>query len=247
MAMVLAALDNSLATNPVLVAARALARVLGVRVEAIHVIGDGQAPENDAQAAGVPLTMTSGPVVERLVEACEDNVAAMVIGARGTIESGRTFGSTALAVVTSLSKPVVVGPPGAVVAPRLRSALVPLEETTSPLLTPRSTIELAPGDQVDVIVLYVGGGHYDEEWTQEVLARYSPWGIGEVRVERRAGSREEIVPMVAEEVSPDLVVLGWAQQLSDDRGPVVRAVLERSKLPVMLIPVSVLGGDDDRP
>jgi hypothetical protein len=53
--------------------------------------------------------------------------------------------------------------------------------------------------------------------------------------------------MVAEEVSPDLVVLGWAQQLSDDRGPVVRAVLERSKLPVMLIPVSVLGGDDDRP
>jgi nucleotide-binding universal stress UspA family protein len=247
MATVLAALDNSLATNPVLVAARALARVLGVRVEAVHVVEDGQAPERAAQAAGVPLRMTSGPIVERLVEACEDDVAAMVIGARGTLESSRTFGSTALAVVTSLSKPVVVVPPGAEVAPRLRSALVPLEETTSPLLTPRSTIELAPGDHVDVIVLYLGGGHYDEGWTREVLARYCPWGIGEVRVERRAGSREEIVPMVAEEVSPDLVVLGWAQQLSDDRGPVVRAVLERSKLPVMLIPVSVLGGDDDRP
>jgi nucleotide-binding universal stress UspA family protein len=248
MAMVLAALDNSLATNPVLVAARALARVLGVRVEAIHVLGDSQAPENDAQAAGVPLHLTSGSVVERLVEACgDDEVAAMVIGARGRIESSRTFGSTALAVVTSLSKPVVVVPPGAEVAPRLRSALVPLEETTSPLLTPRSTIELAPGDHVDVTVLYVGGGHYDEEWTREVLARYIPWGIREVRVERRAGGREQIVPVVAEELGPDLVVLGWAQQLSDDRGPVVRAVLERSKLPVMLIPVSVRGGDDDRP
>jgi nucleotide-binding universal stress UspA family protein len=247
MATVLAALDNSLATNPVLVAARALARVLGARVSAIHVVGEGKSPESAAQAAGVPLHVTSGPVVERLVEACDDDVAALVIGARGTIDSDRTFGSTALAVVTSLSKPVVVVPPGAEVAPRVRSALVPLEETTSPLLTPRSTIELAPGDQLDVVVLYVGGGHYDEEWTREMLARYSPWGIGEVRVERRAGSREEIVPMAAEEFGPDLVVLGWAQQLSDDRGPVVRAVLERSKLPVMLIPVSVRGGDDDRP
>jgi nucleotide-binding universal stress UspA family protein len=246
MATVLAALDNSLATNPVLVAARALARVLGARVSAIHVVGEEEAPENAAQAAGVPLHLVSGPVVDQLVEAGEaDDVAAMVIGARGTIESGRTFGSTALAVVTSLGTPVVVVPPGAEVAPRLRSALVPLEETTSPLLTPRSTIELAPGDQVDVIALYVGGGHYDEGWTHEVLARYCPWGIREVRVERRAGSREEIVPMIAEESKPDLVVLGWAQQLSDDRGPVVRAVLERSKLPVMLIPVSVRGGDDD--
>ena len=248
MAKVLAALDNSLATNPVLVTARALARVLGDRVAAVHVLGEGEAPESAAQAAGVPLQLISGPVVERLFEAGEaDDVAAMVIGARGTIESGRTFGSTALAVVTSLSKPVVVVPPGANVAPRLRSALVPLEETTTPLLTPRSTIELAPGDRVDVIVLYVGGGHYDEEWTREVLTQYCPWGLREVRVERRTGSREDVVPMVAEESHPDLVVLGWAQQLSDDRGPVVRAVLERSKLPVMLIPVSVRGGDDDRP
>jgi nucleotide-binding universal stress UspA family protein len=247
MPKVLAALDTSLATNPVLVAARALARVLGVRVEAIHVLGEGEAPETAARAAGVPLQLTSGLVVERLIKAGEaDDVAAMVIGARGTIESGRTLGSTALAVVTSLSQPVVVVPPGAQVAPRLRSALVPLEETTSARLAPRSTIELAPGDRVDVIVLSVGGGHYDGEWTREVLARYCPWGIGEVRVERRAGGREEVVPMVAGEAKPDLVVLGWAQQLSDDRGPVVRAVLERSKLPVMLIPVSVRGGDDDR-
>jgi 4-hydroxy-tetrahydrodipicolinate synthase len=49
------------------------------------------------------------------------------------------------------------------------------------------------------------------------------------------------------ESNADLVVLGWAPELSDDRASVVRAVLERSKIPVMLIPVSVRGGDDDRP
>jgi nucleotide-binding universal stress UspA family protein len=249
MATVLAALDNSLAANPVLVAARALARVLGDRLEAIHVLGDGVGEaEGAARGAGVPLRVANGPVVERLVEAGEaDDVSAMVIGARGTVASSRTLGSTALAVVTSLHIPVVVVPPGAEVAPRLRSALVPLEETTSPLLTPRSTVELAPSDQVDVIALYVGGGHYDEEWTREVLARYCPWGIGEVRLERKAGSREEVVSSAAKESNVDLVVLGWALELSDERGPVVRAVLERSKVPVMLMPVSVRGGDDDRP
>jgi nucleotide-binding universal stress UspA family protein len=115
MATVLAALDNSLAVNPVLATARALARVLGDRVEAIHVVGEGaEAAEDAILAAGVPLRLASGPVVERLVEAGQaDDVAAMVIGARGTLGSGHALGSTALAVVTSLQTPVVVVPPAA--------------------------------------------------------------------------------------------------------------------------------------
>jgi nucleotide-binding universal stress UspA family protein len=248
MPIVLAALDDSLAANPVLVAARALARALGVRVEAIHVLGEGvEAAQSAARGAGVPLRLGSGPVVERLVEAGEDNdVAAIVIGARGTIASSHTLGSTALAVVTSVRTPVVVVPPAAEVAPRLRRALVPLEATTSSSLAPRSTVELAAGAKVDVIALHVDGGEGDEGWTREVLARYCPWGIGEVRLERQVGGRQELVPRVAEESDADLVVLGWAHELSDDRSPVVRAVLERSK-PVMLIPVSVRGGDDERP
>ena len=126
MATVLAALDNSLAVNPVLATARALARVLGDRVEAIHVVGEGaEAAEDAILAAGVPLRLDSGPVVERLVEAGQaDDVAAMVIGARGTLGSGHALGSTALAVVTSLQTPVVVVPPAAkvAVAPRSRSS-----------------------------------------------------------------------------------------------------------------------------
>jgi nucleotide-binding universal stress UspA family protein len=249
MPIVLAALDNSLAVNPVLVMARALARLLDARVEAIHVLGEGvEAAEGAARAAGVPLRLSSGPVVERLVEAGQAaDVAAMAIGARGTtIGSDHALGSTALAVVTSLRVPVVVVPPAAEVAPRLHRVLVPLEGTTSSSLAPRSIVELASGAEVDVIVLHVNDVAEDDEgWTREFLARYCPWGIGVVRLERREGRREEVVPRVAEELQSDLIVFGWEQQLSEGRAPVVGAALERSTIPVMLIPVTVGGGDDE--
>lgn len=247
MPIVLAALDNSLAVNPVLVMARALARVLGGRVEAIHVLGEGvEAAENAARAAGVPLRLSSGPVVERLVEAGQAaDVATMVIGARGTIGSGHPLGSTALAVVTSLHVPVVVVPPAAEVAPRLRRVLVPLEGTTSSSLAPRSVVELASGAEVEVVALHVDDAVEDDEgWARDFLAQYCPWGIGSVRLERRAGRHDEVVPLVAEELQSDLIVFGWAQQLSEGRAPVVGAALERSKIPLMLIPVSVGGGDE---
>jgi nucleotide-binding universal stress UspA family protein len=249
MATVLAALDNSLAVNPVLATARALARVLGDRVEAIHVVGEGaEAAEDAILAAGVPLRLASGPVVERLVEAGQaDDVAAMVIGARGTLGSGHALGSTALAVVTSLQTPVVVVPPAAKVAPRLRRVLVPLEGTESSSLAPRSIVELASGAEVEVVVLHVNGSaEDDEQWTRQFLSRFCPWGLSDVRLEGRTGSGEELVPLVAEESQSDLIVLGWAQQLSDGRAPVVRATLERSEVPVLLIPVSVGGEADER-
>ena len=65
MASVVAALDNSLAVNPVLVTARALARALGHGVRAIHVVGEGpQAAVDATRAAGGPLRMRDGPVVD---------------------------------------------------------------------------------------------------------------------------------------------------------------------------------------
>lgn len=249
MAAVLAALDNSLAVNPVMVMARALARLLGDRVEAIHVVGEGaEAAEEATIAAGVPLRLAHGPVVESLVEAGQaDGVSALVIGARGTITSDHALGSTALAVVTLLQTPVVVVPPAAEVASRIRRVLVPLEGTMSSSLAPRSIIELADGAEVEVSVLHVNGSdESDERWAREFLTRFCPWGLGRVQLERRAGKREEVLPLVADELQSDLIVLGWAQQLSHGRAPVVRAVLERSKIPVMLIPVSVEGEANER-
>src|SRR5215213_7794778 len=157
MASVLAALDNSLAVNPVLVAARALARALGDNVEAIHVLGEEAGPPLDAtRAAGVPLRVSVGPVVERLIEAAQAEVAALVIGARGTTRSGHPLGSTALAVVTSITTPVVVVPPAANVAARLRRVLVPLDEASA-TLAPHALVELAEAAEVEVTVLQVDG------------------------------------------------------------------------------------------
>jgi nucleotide-binding universal stress UspA family protein len=243
MATVLAALDNSLAVNPVLVMARALARALGAGVQAIHVSGEGAESAVEAtRAAGVPLRVSPGPVVDRLVEAGEESdVSALVIGARGTTKSGHPLGSTALAVVTAIGTPVVVVPPAGNVSSRLRRVLVPID-ADSAVLTPHSLVELAESSEVDVTVLQVDGAAGGEESSRELLARYCPWGIGRVELERRTGAREDVIVLAAEEDHVDLVALGWARQLSDGRAPAVFAAIERAKISVMLIPVKVEGG-----
>ena len=241
-AKVVAAVDNSLAGNPVLVTARALARMFGARVDGLHVVADGDgAPHHAAAAVGVPLRVVSGPVVERLAEAdrAEDTVA-LVIGARSSPASPRTLGSTALAVVTSSTKPVVVVPPVGRITPRINRVLVPLEGTVSTSLAPHSVVELARDASIEVVALHVGERLLEGE--EEFLRRYCPSGIGFVRLETRTGPREELVPLVAEELGCDLIALGWAQELAPGRARVVRAALERSALPIMLIPVRVEAG-----
>ena len=158
-----------------------------------------------------PFAFLHGPVVDRLIEAANrpDTVAA-VIGARSSPRSPHTLGSTALAVVTSCERPVVVVPPDGRVAPLVAKVLVPLEGTISTLLTPRAIVELGTRSQTEVIALHVDedGSALDDE---ELLQRFCPWGIGRVILERRTGRREDVIPTTAEELGCDLVALGWAQ------------------------------------
>ena len=237
---VLAAVDNSLAANPVLVTARALARALDARVEAIHVRSyRAEAPAQAAAAVGVPLRVVNGSVVEQLREAAADpDTIALVIGARSRPTSPHALGSTALAVVTSCDRPVVVVPPVGRTAPVLRKILVPFEGTVSTSLAPRSIIELGRSSSIEVVILHVhedGSAPEDDEF----LRRFCPWGIGHVTLARRAGQREEVIPRVGDELGCDLIALGWAQELTAGRAEVVRSTLERSPLPVMLIPANL--------
>jgi len=255
MKTVLAALDNSLAAKPVLTAARALAPILGARVEAVHVQGDGErTARSAAEAAGVPLRTLAGAVVDRLVDAgSSDDVVAVVVGARGTPGDRRPLGATALAVATTLLKPVVVVPPDSHAQATLRRVLVPLEGTTSTSLAPRSLVEVARSANVDVVVLHVHEAdsipaftdqpqHEQIAWAREFVARYCPWGIGSVRLETRVGRSDELVPLVAEELGCDLIALGWGQELAPTRAPVIRATLERSRVPVLLVPIRIGAG-----
>jgi nucleotide-binding universal stress UspA family protein len=237
---VFAAVDNSLAANPVLVTARALARAFDARVEAIYVrSNEDQAPAEAAAAVGVPLRVVSGAVVDQLSEAAADpDTAALVIGGRSSPRSPHALGSTALAVVTSCSRPVVVVPLGGRTAPILRKVLVPLEGTASTALAPRSIVELGRNANIEVVALHVDedGSAPDDD---EFLRRFCPWGIGFVTLERRSGRREDLIPAVADELGCDVIALGWSQELAPGRAEVVRATLERSPLPVMLIPANV--------
>jgi nucleotide-binding universal stress UspA family protein len=254
MSKVIAALDTSLAANPVLRTAVALGDALGSEVEAVHVTVHGdRVARSAAGAAGVPYRTASGPVVERLVEIGRANdVVALVLGARGSPLARRPMGGTALAVATALSKPLVVVPPEARVRDHFRSVLVPLTGRDMEHHTPRAIVALAEGEELDVTVLHVldelslpsftdQPQHEDEARVSEFLRRYCPWGIGKVRFEVRIGRREDVVPTVADEVNADIVALGWAQELEPDRTPVIRTMLTRSTVPLLLVPVQVTG------
>jgi nucleotide-binding universal stress UspA family protein len=246
---IVAAIDNSLAAQPVLELAERLAELFDAEVDAVHVAVDGQdVVQSAATAAGLEVRTLSGDVVEALAaETKPDDVAAMVLGSRGLPHSPRRVGQTAFSVLESTEKPLAVVPP--VARPeRLERVLVPLEGTVSSSLAPRRVIELAQGAQFDVVVLHVHDEdslpaftdqpqHETAAWGDEFLARYCPWGIGDVRFEVRVGRPDEEVLRTAEETGADLIALGWSQTLAGGRGPIVRAVLERGRVPVLLIPV----------
>jgi nucleotide-binding universal stress UspA family protein len=251
MTRVLAALDNSVTAAPVISTALTVAGLLGAELEAVHVRTDGDRFASSVAAnAGVELVELAGPVVETLVNAVsEEDVALAVLGTRATPGGARPAGSTALGVVTSVARPVLLVPPETPHPGRIRRILVPLEGTTSPYLVPRRIIELASEGSLDVVVLHVldeaslpaftdQPQHETEAWAREFLERYCPFGVERVRLEMRVGRREELVPQVGQEVDADLIALGWSRALAPDRAPVVHAVLERGHLPVLLMPVA---------
>ena len=254
MKRVIAAVDESLATAPVLATASALAVALSASVEALHVSGgSADVVRWQCDHAGVPLRVVLGETVERLAAAArEPDVVTLVLGARGR-PSGRPLGATAFDVSTSVDAPVVIVPPD--VTPQRASLriLVPLSGTLASARAPRRLVDFAQPDKVEVVVLHVHDvaslplftdqpQHDARAWATEFLARYCPSDPARVRFIERVGSPEEEVPAVAEEVAADLVALGWGRVLEAGRAPVVRALLDRGRVPVALIPVEARDG-----
>jgi nucleotide-binding universal stress UspA family protein len=258
MKKVLIALDNSLAARAVIPSGRALAALLNADTEGLHVRVDGDRTVREtAEWAGLPLRVAEGDVIESLIEAGNsDDVIALALGARGSDVTRRPLGGTAASVATALPKPVLIVPPAAQSVSIFRRVLVPVEGTRSSSLAPRVVFQLTAGAQIDAVALHV----YDESsvpaftdqpqheqpaWEREFLQRYCPWGIGKIKLETRVGRSGEIIAQVAEERDCDIIALGWSQELSGGRAPVVRETLERSSRPVLLVPVHLpLNGSD---
>jgi hypothetical protein len=142
----------------------------------------------------------------------------------------------------------VVVPPDAEPRSSFKRVLVPLEGNQSASLAPRSLIELAPDQGLDVVALHILGPetippfqdqpqHEQTAWAREFLARYCPWGLDVVNFETRVGRRDEFIADAAQECDCDLIALGWSQDFDEGHAHVVRATLGRTRLPVALIPV----------
>jgi nucleotide-binding universal stress UspA family protein len=260
MTKILAAIDNSAAARPVLAMAVALADLLAVDVEALHIREDGDRNARAAAtAAGVRLRSATKPVIRALAEAGRSpQVVAVVFGARGVETGRRPAGHVALELALSLSKPLVVVPPSASVPIELHRILVPLNggrRTTAVALA--ETLMLASRQELELVVLHVHDQtsiplfsdqrhHEVESWAQEFLRRHCSYPE-RVQLEVRIGIPGENVLNVAAETSADLIALGWSQDLSPGHAAVVREVLERSGIPVLLVPIAVEVGIGDEP
>lgn len=248
MRRIVAAITGDSAAPAVIASARALAPLFSAKVQALHVGTEQAVLVSGAVArAQVPLKTVPGEVVQEIVdEADTEDVAAVAIGARGEPAGRRPAGRTALALVASLSKPVVTVAPDTVVRDPIRRVLVPLDGTIAGAAALREIVELASGAALEIVVAHVHparslpafGDHLPHEvqaWSEEFIARHCP-GALDATLELRVGEPHEHVLDICRCSVCDLVALGWSQDLSRGRAAVVRRMLAESPVPVLLTP-----------
>jgi nucleotide-binding universal stress UspA family protein len=244
MTRVIAAIENSLAARPVLVTAAAVADVLGGSVEALHIADDGgHTAQASAEQAGVALRQLPGDPVERIIEqASAADVVAVVLGARERA-SGRRTGHIPRAVADGVDRPVIVVPPGIDPSARIHRVVIAMEGTAAKARSLKSAVEVAAGADLELIVVHVDdeesipsfsdqAAHETDAYASEFLARYLH-GVEKVRLELRVGVPADEILGVGE--TADLIAVGWPQHATGDRGAVAREVLDRSRVPVLLV------------
>jgi nucleotide-binding universal stress UspA family protein len=249
MTRVIAAIDETSSAGRVLAAGKAVARLLGATVEAVHVCeNEPDRAAQECEGAGVSLQLHRGDVITSLTAiGSRRDVTALVLGTRDIPSRTTPLGSTALEIIGAVEKPVVLVPPRGSVPRRIRQVLLPLEGTRPTSMAPASLLEVANDAAVDLLALHVldesklplftdQPQHETDAWAKEFVARYCPRGLRSVRLALRVGSPEAAILAAAEETGADLVVLGWNQRLVPGRAAVVRALLEHGTFPLLLIP-----------
>jgi nucleotide-binding universal stress UspA family protein len=245
---VIAAIADDSAATAVLSTSRAIARLCSATVAALHVGEERAALADAAQKAGVTLTTVAGRADEVIARAAADeDVAAVVIGARGTPAGKRPAGSTAVALVTSLVRPVVVVSPNAAVKRDIESVLAPLDGTAPSAAALQEILELASDGELEIVVAHVYqerslpafSDHLPHEvraWREEFVARHCP-AASDARLQLRVGEPPEQLLDILRRSHCELVALGWSQDLARGRAAVVRRMLAESPVPVLLMPV----------
>jgi hypothetical protein len=248
---VLAAVDGTRASVGVLRVAKEVGRVLGAGVDAVHVADGGAVDDAEMLVldAGLTVRRLDGPVASALVsEAGRDDVEVVVVGLRRTIGTSRPVGHVALQVIDLTEAIVVAVPAITPVGYELRKVLVPIQGRPAAAL--QRVVAVARDADLDLVVLHVHDEssipafedrpHYDvETWANEFLARWVPGANHDTVMEVRVGAVEEEIVRVCRECRADMIAMGWDRQLPEGRMKAVQSALERSPVPVALLPVRV--------
>jgi nucleotide-binding universal stress UspA family protein len=252
MTTIVAAIDESAATFPVLQVAQRLAAMLDAGVDAVHVQenGSGHVATEIAARAHVPLRLRDGAVVAALVsDVRERDAVALVIGTRGLPGGPSPAGHVAMDLVQRLDRAIVVVPPNAADRPvrrvlaavegdgeshALRGVFNWLGERPSPHVIALHVVE--PRDLpmfADSPVLEA------EAFQREFLIRATNAIVGDpsqIHLETRVGDASRVLRDAVEELDIDLVVLAWHRDLSRGHGRLVREMLAEATVPIVLLP-----------
>jgi nucleotide-binding universal stress UspA family protein len=251
MPTILAAIDDSAATGPVVAVAQWFAGLLDLDVFALHVSedGDGLTAQAVADAAGVKFELRAGdPVVTICDAAAEPDVRALAIGARGLPTHRMPAGHVALDLIGTVAKPVIVVPPDVRVPRdgRLR-VLAPVDEDPRSAAALQRLLEEMHPPGLEVVLLrvfdaehmpkFANHGTYDADiFVKGLMRRTVPSELARTRVETRVGHPAHTILAVERELDFDVVVLGWGQDLVNGRASTVRRLLAHAKTPVILLP-----------
>ena len=248
MKTILAAIDSSAAAHPVCSLAIALGRTLNARPRALHVRDGGRTASFTAEILGVEYRQVEGDAFSRIVErAAESDVVAVVVGARGRLRT-RTVGHLARQIADAISKPVLVVPPETQSVDRIRRVVIAVEGTPSKARNLKVVFDLASPVDVELVVVHVDDeksiprfsdqvAHETSAYAREFLARHLPRGP-KARLELRVGVPADEIIEMASSFRADLLAVGWPQLAEGNRGATAREILDRSTVPLLLVPLA---------
>lgn len=253
MSKLLAALDDSAATAPVIAVAQWFGRLLDLEVVALHVKedGSGTTARATADSAGVKFEIREGDPALTIRQAATDgDVLAIAMGARALPGNRVPAGHVALDVIRRVAKPVIVIPPDVRVptGDRPLRLLAPIDAERPSASALRHVLDELHQPDLELVLLHVFDAQHMpmfanhdagdlEMWSDELVRRTTPSHKAQARVECRVGHPAHTILAVERELDPDLVVLAWAGNLAHGRAAVVKRLLAHATTPLVLVPV----------
>ncbi|MFZ4514950.1 MAG: universal stress protein [Acidimicrobiia bacterium] len=244
---VVAALDNSDTASQVVHTAQHVATTLGLPVRALHIREDGDRTAHAvARAAGMDLETKDGNAADILATRAEEG-DLVVLGSRNRLQPGEPFGHVARDVMTNSNAPIMLVPPDPLPSSTVTTLLVPLDGSADSESTLELVCEWFSHTLCPVVTLFVFedrnlppfGDHIQyetEAWIAEFAARHCT-SKPDVHVELRVGNPIDRVITVAHEHHANYIVIGWKQSLEPGHALILRGLLERSRTPILLLPL----------